>query len=217
MRRPVPKTILTSYAVAWLYLVGFVLAQVIYANLSARDQATWVGWASTSVSNLHHDPVGSLIASAFVTGESAPAWPVLIALAMFGANGALGNGRTALVCAAGQVIGTLVSEGIVGYRVSRGLLPAPDRDLIDVGPSYVVVSATVVALLYGSRLARAAAALDLALLVFLGNIFGGLSQLNLAAVGHVTAMIVAAIVGTFLVWRRRRGTSVRSSGAGTSL
>src|SRR5260370_38066688 len=95
MRRPVPKTILTSYAVAWLYLVGFVLAQVIYANLSARDQATWVGWASTSVSNLHHDPVGSLIASAFGTGESAPACPVLIPLAMFGATGALGNGRTA--------------------------------------------------------------------------------------------------------------------------
>jgi hypothetical protein len=169
------------------------------------------------VSNLHHDPVGSLIASAFVTGESAPAWPVLIALAMFGANGTLGNGRTALVCAAGQVIGTLVSEGIVGYRVSRGLLPELDRDLIDVGPSYVVVSAAVVALLYGSRLARAAAALDLALLVFLGNIFGGLSQLNLAAVGHVTAMIVAAIVGTFLVWRRRRGIGVRSTEAGSSL
>jgi Na+/phosphate symporter len=79
------------------------------------------------------------------------------------------------------------------------------------------VSAAVVALLYGSRLARAAAALDLALLVFLGNIFGGLSQLSLAAVGHVTAMIVAAIVGTFLVWRRRSGAYVRSSGAGSSL
>jgi len=51
----------------------------------------------------------------------------------------------------------------------------------------------------------------------MGNIFGGLSQLNLAAVGHVTAVIVAAIVGTSLVWRRRRGTCVRSTGAGSSL
>jgi hypothetical protein len=39
----------------------------------------------------------------------------------------------------------------------------------------------------------------------------------LAAVGHVTAMIVAAIVGTFLVWRRRRGIGVRSTEAGSSL
>ncbi len=53
------------------------------------------------------------------------------------------------------------------------------------------------ALLYGSWLARAAAALDLALLVVVGNIFGGLSDLDVAAVGHVTAMTVAAAVPRF--------------------
>ena len=37
---------------------------------------------------------------------------------MFGANRVLGNWRTVVLCAAGQVIGTLVSEGLVGYRVS---------------------------------------------------------------------------------------------------
>src|SRR6266566_1330864 len=100
MRRPVPKTIFTSYAVAWLYLAGFVLAQVIYGLASPHDQAAITAWASTNVHNLTHDPVGSLIASVFVTGESATAWPAAIALAMFGANGALGNWRTALVCAA---------------------------------------------------------------------------------------------------------------------
>jgi membrane associated rhomboid family serine protease len=88
--------------------------------------------------------------------------------------------------------------------VSRGLLPAADRYIIDVGPSYVVVSAIVVALLYGSWLARAAAALDLALLVVVGNIFGGLSDLDVAAVGHVTAMTVAAAAGSVLVWQLRR-------------
>ena len=96
------------------------------------------------------------MASAFVTQTFATAWPALIALAMFGANRVLGNWRTALVCAAGQVAGTLVSEAITGYRVSRGLPPAAGRYIIGVGPSYVVVSAIVVALLYGSWLARAA-------------------------------------------------------------
>ena len=204
MRRPGLKAILTRYAAAWLYLAGFVLADVIYVALPPRGQSALTAWASTNVHNLGHDPVGSLAVSAFVTGQSATAWPAAIALAMFGANRVLGNWRTVLVCAAGHVIGTLVSEGIVGYRLSRGLLPAPDRYLIDVGPSYVVVSAIVVALLYGSWLARGAAALDLALLVGVGRIFGGLSQLSVAAVGHVTAMIVAAVAGSLLVWRRAR-------------
>ncbi len=204
MRRPGLKTIFTSYAVAWLYLGCFIVAEVIYALLPPQDQAAWLSWASTSVHNLRHEPVGSLVASAFVTQGFEIAWPVLIALALFGANGALGNWRTAVVCTAGQVIGTLVSEGIVGYRVARGLLPASDRYLIDVGPSYVVVSAIMVALLYGSWLARAAAALDLALLVFVGDIFAGLSSLDVSAVGHVTAMTVGAVGGGLLVWQRRR-------------
>ena len=207
MSRPVPWRIFTSYAVAWLYLAGFVAAEVVYAALSPHDQAAVLGWASTNVHNLRHDPVGCLVASAFVTQTFATAWPALIALAMFGANRVLGNWRTALVCAAGQVIGTLVSEGIVGYRVSRGLLPAADRYIIDVGPSYVVVSAIVVALLYGSWLARAAAALDLALLVVVGNIFGGLSDLDVAAVGHVTAMTVAAVA------RQRPGLAAAQAAA----
>jgi len=123
---------------------------------------------------------------------------------MFGANRVLGNWRTVAVCAAGQVIGTLVSEGIVAYRVSQGLLPGADRNLIDVGPSYVVVSAIAVAVLYGSWPARAAAALDLALLVGVGNIFGGLSTLNVTAVGHATALAVGVAGGSALAWMRRR-------------
>jgi Rhomboid-like protein len=213
MRRPVPRTIITSYAVAWLYLAGFVIAAVVYAAVSPRYQAAITAWASTNFHNLGHDPAGSLIVSAFVTGQFATAWPAAIALAMFGANRALGNWRTALVCAAGHVIGTLVSEGIVACRVSRGLLPAADRYLVDVGPSYVVVSAIVVALLYGSWPARGAAALDLALLVGVGNIFGGLSQLSVSAVGHVTAMIVAAVLGTALAWGRARAARENPAGA----
>jgi membrane associated rhomboid family serine protease len=79
------------------------------------------------------------------------------------------------------------------------------------------VSAIVVALLYGSWLARAAAALDLALLVVVGNIFGGLSHLDVAAVGHVTAMTVAAVGGSLLVWqlRRRQRGPLRLDRAGT--
>ncbi len=209
MRRLGPRAIFEAYAVAWIFLIAVVLTELVYAILPTHDQAALVGWASTSVHNLHHHPIGSLLSSALIPQESPSAWPLLIALSMFGANRALGNWRTALVCAAGQVIGTLVSEGIVAYQVGHGLLPPVDRYLIDIGPSYVVVSAIVIALLLGSWPARAAAAVDLVLLVAVGDIFGGLSQLNVAAVGHLTAMIVAAVGTAILAWPRLRAAARR--------
>jgi hypothetical protein len=203
-RLPV-RTLLARYAVAWLYLAGFIIAEVAYAGLSARDQSAVRQWASTNVANLHHDPVGSLAASAFVPSSFAAAWPVLIALALFGANRALGNWRTAVVCITGHVAGTLVSEGIVDYRVGHGLLPVSATRILDVGPSYVVVSAIAVAVLYGSWPARVAAALELAVLVIVGRIFGGLSKLDVAAVGHATALAVSVLVSSLLAGQLRRG------------
>jgi hypothetical protein len=44
MSRPVPWRIFTSYAVAWLYLAGFIAAEVVYAALSPHDQAAVLGW-----------------------------------------------------------------------------------------------------------------------------------------------------------------------------
>ena len=138
------RRVLGGYAFSWAYLGCFVVMQVVYAQLSAHGQSELTAWASTSVVNLEHDPVGSLVVSAFVTGGSPVAWTALIALAVFGANRAVGNGAVALVCLAGQVIGSLLSEGIVAYRVDVGQLPLSDRHLTDVGPSYVVMSAIVV-------------------------------------------------------------------------
>jgi hypothetical protein len=198
------RALLARYAVAWLYLGGFLLTGLVYLALPGPDRHAMLWWASTDVVNLHHHPVGCLVLSAFVTDDNWYAWPLLIALALFGANQALGNWRTAAVCAAGHVLGTLVSEGIVAYRVQHGLLPASDNRILDVGPSYVVVAAIMVALLYGSWWARVAAAADLAILVFIGQIFAGLSTLQVAAVGHATALVVGAAGGGLLLWQRRR-------------
>jgi hypothetical protein len=196
------------YAVAWLYLAGFCTVTIIYALLPDRDQAALLRWASTSVHNLEHHPAGSLVVSAFVPTGFVPVWPLLIALAMFGANHLLGTGRTFLTCAAGHVIGTLVSEGVIAYRVTDGTLPATHRYLIDVGPSYVVVAAIAVGLLWGNLLIRAAAALDFVLLIFVGHIFGGLSHLGLAAVGHLTALVTGGAVGSLLMWQRRKARAL---------
>jgi hypothetical protein len=200
----VKRTLLARYAVAWLYLAGFVITELVYAALPAHDRSAVLRWASTNVVNLRHDPVGSLAASAFIPATFTIVWPALIALALFGANRVLGNWRTAVVCAAGHVLGTLVSEGIVDYRVAHGLLPASDTRILDVGPSYIVVSAIAVAVLYGSWPARVAAAFDFAALVFIGHIFSGLSKLDVTAVGHITAMAVSVLLGSLLAWQVRR-------------
>lgn len=207
-----PDGILRRYAFAWCYLTGYLIAEIVSAALSPSARAALTGWAATSVANLEHEPVGPMIASAFIGSANYVALPLLIALAVFGANRALGNARTALICVAGHVIGTLVSEGIVAYRVDAGQLPVSYRHLEDVGPSYIVMSAIVIALVCGTRPARLAAALDLGILVFIGDAFGGLSRLDVAAVGHLAAAITAltcvtvvlAHSGTRIMRRRTR-------------
>jgi hypothetical protein len=201
-------SVFRRYAVAWLYLIGFCVTVIVYSLLPGRDQAALLAWASTSVHNLEHHPVGCLAVSAFIATGFVPVWPFLIALALFGANHLLGNWRTFVTCAAGHVIGTLVSEGIVAYRVAHGTLPQADRYLVDVGPSYVVVAAISVGLLWGNWLIRAAAALDFALLIFVGHIFEGLSHLSLAPVGHLISLITGAVAGTFFIWQRQRKARV---------
>jgi rhomboid family protein len=202
----------TRYAFAGAFLTCFLVTGLVCTLLDPAAQTTFTGWASTNVANLEHEPVLPLLVSAFVAPGYVLTWPVLIALAVFGANRAVGNGLLALVCLAGHVIGTLVSEGIVAYRVDAGQLAAASRHLTDVGPSYVVVAAVVVALALGTWLARALAAVDLVILVFPGDIFGGLSQLDVAAVGHLTAMLTAAAAAVLILTRQRRRGMAGSGG-----
>jgi hypothetical protein len=192
------------YAFAWAYLACYLAAEFVWVLLTPHAQATLTAWASTNVANLEHEPIGPLVLSAFVGPDYLLVWSVLIALAVFGANRAFGNARTALICVAGHVIGSLVSEAIVAYRVDVGQLPVTDRYLTDVGPSYVVVSAIVIAVVCGTWFARAAAALDFAVLVVGGHIFGGLSHLDVSAVGHLTALVTAAAAVTLTLARRSR-------------
>jgi len=197
----------TRYAFAWGYLTCFVVIDLVFVSLTPHGQAALTAWASTNVANLSREPIGPLVLSAFIAPGYVVVWPVLIALATFGANRAVGNVRAALICAAGHVIGSLVSEGIVAARVAAGQLPAADRYLTDVGPSYVVVAAIVIAVTRGRWLARSLALLDFAILVFGGHIFSGLSHLDVSAVGHLTSMLTAAVIIALNLVLRRRGSA----------
>lgn len=201
------------YAFASGYLACFAVSGLIYTLLNYKTQASLLAWASTNVANLEHEPAGPLVLSAFITPSYFAVWPVLIALAMFGANRALGNARTALICLAGHVIGSVVSEGILAFRVDAGQLPAADRHIIDVGPSYVVLSAIVIAAVCGTWLVRTLAVLDFAVLVSAGRIFGGLNHLDVAATGHLTAAVTALAAAALIVARADRGEKGRRRGS----
>jgi hypothetical protein len=202
---------LRRYAVAWAYLVIFTAFDITLALLPGDDRSAVQEWASTNLVNLRHDPIGSLVVSALIPGEEFVAWPFLIAMALFGANKVLGNRRTLLVCVCGQVLGTVVSEGIAAYQISQGILPESASRIIDIGPSYVVVAAITVAVLYGPWLVRIVAAVDFVLLIFGGGIFDGLTSLHVAAVGHTTSILVSAVLGGVLVWRTRARVRVGSA------
>jgi hypothetical protein len=188
------RALAASYGAAALFLLLVATGDAITALLSLNRLAAMQQWASTNVANLEHHPAPALLFSAFLPSESGIAWLFLIALALFGANRALGNIRLFAVCAAGHVVGTGVSDAILAYRIDHGQVPATMARIIDIGPSYVVVSAIVVVILLGTLIARAAAVAAFAMLVFFGHIFAGLTRLDVAAVGHVTAMLVAAVV-----------------------
>ena len=65
MRRLAPRTLFSRYAAAWLYLACVIAAELCFAALSRHDQVVLLHWASTSVESLEHDPVLTLVASAF--------------------------------------------------------------------------------------------------------------------------------------------------------
>jgi hypothetical protein len=47
------------------------------------------------------------------------------------------------------VVGTLISEGVLWYRVSAGAVPVAQEHILDVGPSYVVIGGLVAGILFG--------------------------------------------------------------------
>jgi hypothetical protein len=74
------RAMFRRYAFAWAYLGCYLAGELAWVLLTPRAQATLTAWASTSVANLEHEPVGPLVLSAFVGPGNLLVWPVLIAL-----------------------------------------------------------------------------------------------------------------------------------------
>jgi hypothetical protein len=173
------------------------------------ERDAWLDWASTNLANAPHHPVGALVASALLTDGDLAGWLVLSLVGLGALGWRLGAWRTATVVVAAHVLGTVVSEGILGIRVASGALPHSELHIRDIGPSYVVVAALVAGLAYAPWPGRVPCALGF--LAVAPSLFGGLFQLEVSAVGHVCAIAVALVVGGLFA---RRG-KIRTPGATT--
>jgi hypothetical protein len=139
-------------------------------------------------------------------------WVVLALVGMGAAGEALGNVRLAALLASGHVLGTLVSETVLGAQIRSGAASPDARLVTDVGPSYVIAPALVLGLLLGpSLVGRAASGLGFALLA--PHLFGGLGRLEVSSVGHVVAIGLALLAGPALV-RDRRSARIPGSSPG---
>jgi hypothetical protein len=188
-----PRDVTTAGAVAFGFGGALALTTLILANLGATTRQSWLAWASTNLANLHDRPLAVLVASAFLVDGDALAWVALALVGLFAASRALGNARTVLLVATAHVVGTLVSEGILAYRIASGAAPAADRFLLDVGPSYVVVCALVAAIAYSTWPGRIASGAGFALAA--PQLFEGLTRFEVSAVGHTCSVVVALAVG----------------------
>lgn len=203
---------LRRYPMPLLFLVLFAatgFAQVFLLTGPARQAL--IAWTSTNLDNLSWNPVGTMIASAFVAeGErAAQSFQLLMmAVGLFPVARRFGNLRGVLLVAAAHVAGTLVSEGLTAVRLAAGSVSASVREISDVGPSYVLSAALIATIFFGpGRVARVLAAAGLAVLA--PFLLEGLTGLDVAAVGHVVAMGTGVALGGLMALADRRRSRFR--------
>jgi hypothetical protein len=194
---------LDRFGLAVGYAAGLTLGAVLLYAQPPATRVRWLGWASTNLANATDHPLGALVTSAFLTDGDVQWWIPLALVALGTVGATFGAWRTGLLVAAGHLVGTVVSEGIVAYRVATGELPSSYRSLVDVGPSYVVVAALAAGIGYARWPGRLLCAGGFAVLA--PSLFGGLFQLDVSAVGHVTAIVVGlALGGGYALAAKRR-------------
>jgi hypothetical protein len=187
------------------YPAGLAIGTLVVQTRSPATRDAWLAWISTNLANLRTHPVGSLIASAFVAVDSPVAWIVLGLVGLAATARVLGGWRTALLVSAAHVVGTLVSQGILAYRIGAGAAPDTDRHMSDIGASYVVVCALTAGIVSGRWPGRLLCAVGFALVA--PDLFGGLRSWEGSAGGHVCAILIGVGPGWALRRSARRGVA----------
>jgi len=203
-------SLLDRFGVAVGYTVALAVGTVLLHAQPRPTRDAWLDWASTNLANAPDHPVSTLVVSGLFTDGEVRGWLVLSLVGLGALGWRLGAWRTLAVVASAHVLGTVLSEGILGLRIAAGAVPASEAHIRDIGPSYVVVAALVAGLVYGPWAARLPCAIGFAMVA--PDLFGGLPHLEVSSVGHVAAITVALVEGALFVLPLRRAAARARAG-----
>jgi hypothetical protein len=188
-----PRELLTQARVIPLavgYAVMLMLSNIVMTLLPMTAQNAIANAASTNITHLALDPFFVLPASAFVDTSNSWLWMPLSVILVGGLERRFGSRRTFLVLLSAHALATLVSEGVLFMQVAWHVAPKSAINIVDVGPSYVILAAMAGCLAVGSRSLRITAFIAGALIV--PNLLVDLPELDMAAIGHLFALLLGA-------------------------
>jgi hypothetical protein len=189
-----------------------------FARVAPARATQWEWALSTTIPRLAQHPGRVLVGSIpWLINGSLTTWLALTLLGLGTLELTVGTPTAIIVVLAGHVGGTALSEGLLGARVLTGALPRNALDVLDVGPSYVVVSALAAVVVLPCRaLPRAATGLTLG--VIAPALLAGAGQADLTGTGHAAALAIGAVAGALPPVRRRvRSPAPLASSASATL
>jgi hypothetical protein len=185
------------------YAILLAITDVIMTFLSSTDQTAVAQATSTNITHLALDPLLVLPASGVVDlGNSRWMWIPLTLLLLGGIERRLGSGRTVMVTFGAHVIASLLSEGVLLVQIASHLQPRSDVNILDVGPSYMILAALSGCLVIGSWRLRAGAFVIGGLIV--PGLMVRLPELDMSAVGHLISIVLGASFAGYLASARSR-------------
>ncbi len=184
------------------YAIVLLLADVLMTVLSSNDQTAVAQATSTNITHLALDPLLVLPASAIVDLGNGWIWIPLTLLLLGGIERRLGSARAVIVTFGAHVIASLVSEGLLLVQIAWHFQPRSDVNILDVGPSYMILAALSGCLVIGSWRLRAGAFVIGALII--PGLMVRLPELDMSAVGHLLAIVLGASFAGYLASARSR-------------
>jgi hypothetical protein len=179
-----------------------VLVEFVMWLLPNADETALARAASTNITHLAIDPLFVLPASAFVDLGNTWLWVPLTLILLGGLERMLGRGRALLIVFGAHVIATVISEGMLLLQIAWHAQPRSQVNILDVGPSYVILAAMAACLVLGSWKLRLAAVLSGAIVI--PGLLSGITGLDMSALGHLSSLVLGTLFALAFTDRGKR-------------
>ncbi len=196
------KTSVLSTPLAACFALGLVLTEIVMLLLPNGAETSVAHAASTNITHLAIDPFFVLPASAFVDLGNTWLWVPLTLILLGGLERKLGPGRAFMIAFGAHVIATVISEGMLLMQIAWHAQPRSDVNILDVGPSYVILAAMAACLVLGSWKLRIAAVVSGAIVI--PGLLVGITGLDMSALGHLSSLVLGTAFGVAFTAPGRR-------------